>query len=93
MCRIYYSAFYARRSLGAAYRECRQVNKRCELPPRPKKPRESQAGRGKGRGLGLLGGAAPPSIGSKMGEKKGGRDKRDKRDFRGGTSSNKIVFI
>ena len=71
--RVYYPAFYARRSVGAIYRECCQVNEMCKLPPWPKKPRESRAGPGKGRGLGLLGGAAPPSIGGEMGGKKGGR--------------------
>ena len=59
--------------MGAIYREYCQVNKRCELPPRPKKPYESQAGRGKGRGLSPLGGTTPPSTGSKMGRKKGRR--------------------
>ena len=73
MCRIYHPAFYARRSVGAACRECHQANKRCELPPQPKKPHKSQAGQGKNRRLGLLEGTAPSSTGGKMGKKKSGR--------------------
>ncbi len=78
--RVYYPAFYARRSVGATYRECCLVNQRCKLPPRPKKLCKSRAGRGKCRGLG---GAAPPFIGSKMGGKKGGRGRRGTRGTRG----------
>ena len=60
--------------MGAACGECCQANKRCELPPQPKKPHKSQAGQEKGRGLGPLRGAAPSSTGGEMGKKKGGRD-------------------
>ena len=61
-----------RRNPGAAYRECRWANTRYKLHSQPKKPRKSRAGRGKDRGLGPLGGAAPPSAGGEMGRKKGG---------------------
>jgi len=85
--RVYYPAFYARRSVGAIYRECRQANKRCELPPQPKKPHESRASRGKGRGLSPLGGTTPPSTGSKMGRKKG------RRGVGGGTGTGGMVPV
>ena len=73
--------------MGAVCRECRWVNKRCKLPPWPKKPCESQVGWGKGRGLK---GAVPLSTSSEMGGKKGGRSRRG---GRGGTSNNKIVSV
>ena len=86
VCRVYYPAFYAKRSLGAIYREYRLVNLRCELPARLKKPYKSRAGRGKSRGLN---GAAPPSTSSEMGRKKGGRGKRGNSS----TKSTRLVFI
>jgi len=72
--------------VGATYGECRRANKRCKLPPRPKKPHESWAGRGKGRGLG---GAAPPFASSKMGR----RGRRGGRGSSKGASVSGIVSI
>ena len=86
MCRIYYPAFYTRRSLGASYREYCRANKKYKLPPQPKKPRESRAGRGKGRGLR---GAAPPSAGSKMVR----RGRRGRRGSSRGAGISRIVSI
>ena len=71
--RVYYSAFYTKRSLKAIYREYYLANLRYKLPTRPKKPHKSHTGRGKGKGLNKT---APPSTGSKMGRKKGKRGKR-----------------
>ena len=87
MCRTYYPAFQPRRNPGAACGECRRANIKCKLPPRPKKPRESRAGWGKGRGLG---GAALTSASSEMGGKKG---RRGRRGSRGGTSTGRMVSV
>ena len=84
--RIYYPAFYARRSVRAAYRECCRANKRYKLPPWPKKPYKSRASRWKGKGLG---GAALPSTGGKI----GGRGRRGKRGSSGGAGVGGIVSI
>ena len=73
MYRVYYFAFYTKRSLGAIYREYCLVNLRCELPTCPKKPYKSYTSRNKSRGLSRV---APPSTGSEMGGKKGRRGKR-----------------
>ena len=73
MYRVYYFAFYTKRSLGAIYRECRLVNLKYELLACPKKPYKSRANRGRGRGLGKT---APPFASSKIGGKKGKRGRR-----------------
>ena len=86
MYRVYYLAFYTKRSLGAIYGEYRLVNLKYKLPTRPKKPYKSRAGRGKSKGLSR---AAPPSIGSEMGKKKGKRGKRGNSN----TKSVRLVFI
>ena len=84
--KVYHPAFYTKRSLGAIYREYYLVNLKYKLPTHPKKPHKSHAGRDRGKGLGK---AAPPSTSSKMGGKKGRKDKR-------GNSSNakstRLVF-
>ena len=53
------------------------------MPARPKKPYKSHASRGKSRGLGK---AAPPSISSKMGKKKGGRGRKGNNRGKSGKS-------
>ena len=68
VCRVYYSTFYTKRSLGAIYREYRLVNLKCKLPARLKKPYKSCTSRGKNRGLG---GVALPFTSSEIGKKKG----------------------
>ena len=87
MYRIYHPAFYTKRSLGASCGEYYWANERCELPPWLKKPCESRAGWGKGRGLR---GAAPPSISSEMGGKKG---RRGRRGSGGGAGVGGMVFV
>src|SRR6266567_2644399 len=81
--RVYYSAFYAKRSLRAIYREYHLVNLKYKLPACPKKLYKSCAGRGNGRGIG---GAVPPSAGGEISGKKGGRGRR-------GSSSTRSVGL
>ena len=87
MYRVYYFAFYTKRSLGAIYREYRLVNLKYELPTHPKKPYKSYTNKNRGRGLGR---AAPLSINSKIGRKKGGRGKRGNNNS---TKSTRLVSI
>ena len=85
MYRVYYSAFYAKRSLRAICKECRLANLKYKLPACPKKPYKSYAGRDRGRGLGR---AAPPSIGGEIGKKKG---RRGRKGNNSSTRSTKLV--
>ena len=84
--RVYYPAFYTKRSLGAIYREYCLANLKCKLPTRPKKSYESHTNRGRGKRLGK---AAPPSVSSEMGKKK---DKRGRRGSSSSTKNTKLVF-
>ena len=86
MYRVYYFAFYTKRSLGAIYREYRLVNLKYKLFAHLKKPYKSYTSRGKGKGLNktvLL------FINSEMGKKK---SRRGKRSNNSSTKNTKLVF-
>ena len=84
--KVYYPAFYTKRSLGVIYREYHLVNLKYKLPICLKKPCKSHTSRGRGKGLSRT---APPSTSSKMGGKKSGRGKRGNSS---NTKSTRLVF-
>lgn len=85
MYRVYYPAFYVKKSLGVIYREYCLVNLKYKLLACSKKPYKSRTNRGRSKGLSR---AALPSINSKMGRKKG---KRGKRGSSSSTRSTRLV--